>query len=169
MIKYIIITISILASIGSGAKYIYDKFSSLQLQVKNLQSKNKILRKKQSNIKRKIKHRRTTMVSTKLKRAKRKIAKAPLKMIPYAGAVATVTFTALEIKEFCEDIKDYKNFEKSLFGVVDNSISDDEKLLCGIDAKKQLEKELHKYKNNSTIWVNEKIDNSKNWIEQKLK
>jgi hypothetical protein len=168
MLKYIFITTSILLSLGSGAKYLYDKFSSLQLQVKNLKANNLSLKKKQATIKTKIRQRRTNLVSTKLKRAKRKIAKAPLKMIPYAGAVATATFTALEIKEFCEDIKEYKSFEKSLFSNISNHITDDEKLLCGMDIKKQLSSEVDNYKKQSSQWIDTQLNNSKNWLNHKF-
>ena len=168
MFKSIIITITLLASLVSGAKYIYDKLTSLQLQVSTLKSKNKVLANKHSNIKNKIKQRRSTLVSTKLNRAKNKILKAPSKIIPFAGAFATVAYTTLEIEQYCEDIEEYKRFEKSLFGTSDNNITNDEKLLCGIDVENHLKKELDKYKYDSNMWIEKQYDNSRQWLHKNL-
>ena len=142
--------------------YLYSMFSSMSMELmklksvnKNLVSKNKQLVSKQNSIKKKLKNRRILLTKHKLKKAKYRLAKAPIKMIPFLGATAIVTFTAIDIRDYCNDIKNYKDFENSLFTTFDNNLTEDEKLLCGLNVEDYLKDDLKKYSTVSKEWVNE--------------
>ena len=160
--KYILL-ISILLSIaGAGVKLVYDKFDSLQSELLSLRTTNKVLTKKNSVLKdkqrttrKKIKDRKTMLINKKLKRAKYKIAKAPVSMVPIAGAAVVVGMTAYDIRTFCEDIKEYKSFEESILGSMNDEVTENEKLLCGLNVEDTLMPELDKYKNISIEWISE--------------
>jgi len=74
-------------------------------------------------------------------------------MIPVAGATAVVAFTANDIHNYCQDVKEFKELERSLFGTSDNEISEDEKMLCGYDVEKELLPSIKSYSADSTEWI----------------
>ena len=93
---------------------------------------------KKKNNKQKMKKHRKALIAKKLNRAKLKIVKAPASMVPVAGATAVIAFTANDIHNYCQDVKDFKELERSLFGSSNDELSDDEKILCGYDIEKEL-------------------------------
>ncbi|MBU3013825.1 hypothetical protein KO488_03585 [Poseidonibacter lekithochrous] len=146
----ILILIFIASIIGSTSKFIYDKIEGLKselLQVKKLNTKlkknNTNLVKKQNTIKQKLKDRRTVLSKKKLAKAKYKIGKAAVGVIPFVGTGAVAALTYEEIKGYCEDLKEYKEFENSIFSNPDESIVNEEQILCGYD-KNLIEKEVYK-------------------------
>jgi len=159
MRKYLIIGFVVISVLGSGTKLIYETIESLKKEILDLKNVNKKLVKNQEAIKKKITDRRKTLVSQKLDRAKRKIIKAPSSMVPIVGAVAIVGFTTYEIREYCSDIQEYKDFEKSIFANVDQTITEDERLLCGLNVEEELLPELKKYSNTSVDWLKDNYNN----------
>ena len=138
MKKSLLLSLIFISILGSATKIIYDTITSLKKEILDLRSTNKQLVKKQQNIKKKLVERRRVLISQKLDRAKRKIIKTPTTIVPIVGTFAAVGFTAYEIKEFCEDIKSYKEFEKSIFSDTDIPINEEEKLLCGLSVEEEL-------------------------------
>ena len=147
MRKYIFVGLFFFSIVGTGIKYAYDTISGLKNELIKVKATNKSLLQKQENIKKKIRERRNLITTKKLNKAKIKIAKAPASMVPVAGAAVVVGLTVYEIQAFCEEIKEYKKFEQSLFGDIEDTISEDEKLLCGLDIQESLINELKKYNN----------------------
>ena len=138
--KYLITALFLLTVLGAGAKLIYDRFGDLNYEISSLKSINKNLIAKQKTLetknkenKKKMKKHRKALIAKKLNRAKLKLAKAPVSMIPMAGAAAVIAFTANDIHNYCQDVKEFKKFEASMFGALDNEVSEDEKILCGFD------------------------------------
>lgn len=139
--KKIFFFITILFTIISfGANFVYDRFSRLNSQISNLKTANKTLKtknksliKKQKNIKSKMSQRKKELFKKKLSRAKKKIAKATTSAIPFIGTASVVGMTYWEMENYCNDIKEFKKFEESIFGKNDESISEEEKALCGYD------------------------------------
>lgn len=79
-------------------------------------------------------------------------------MVPFAGAAVVVGFTAYEINGYCEDIKEYKKFEESLFGAIDEPPTEEEKYICGLNVDEVLLPELKKYSDLSIEWIVENYD-----------
>lgn len=138
MKKSLFLSLIFISIIGIATKIIYDTITSLKKEILDLRSTNKQLVKKEQNIKKKLVERRRVLISQKLDRAKRKIIKTPSTIVPIVGTFTAVGFTAYEIKEFCEDIKAYKEFEKSIFSDTDIPINEEEKLLCGLSVEEEL-------------------------------
>lgn len=151
----------ILSLLSFGAKFAYDKYMLLNAQILSLKTLNSALTRKQVGIKKRLKSRRGMLVKRKLKRAKYKIARAPAGMVPFLGAGAIVGFTAYEINEYCEDIKEYKKFEESISGPLEDETTDEELLLCGLNVEESLLPELEKYGNSSKSWIVENYNDLK--------
>ena len=49
------------------------------------------------------------------------------------GSSNVVKTTYEKIQEYCNDIKEFKEFEKSIIGKIDETISVEEKALCDYD------------------------------------
>ena len=156
---------------------LYNKVSSLNMEIGNLTSKirtlnlekRKLLSKQQANENKKNKNKkrakkhRKALIAKKLNRAKLKLAKAPASMVPVAGVAAVVAFTANDIHNYCLDIKEFRELEVSLFGSTDDEISEDEKILCGYDVEKELLPVLKSYSDDSTEWI---VDGYNSIIEE---
>ena len=165
MVKYFIIVSLLLSIFSAGIKFIYDKFNSLNYELTILKAKNKKLISKQKDTykknksnKKKMREHRKALISKKLKRAKLKLAKAPASMLPFAGATAIVAFTVNDLHNYCQDIKEFKKVEALIFGPLDNEISEDEKVLCGFDVKKELLPAIKSYSKDSTNWIIEEYN-----------
>lgn len=156
--KNTILIIIFVSSIVSGAtKFVYDKINSLKselLQVKKLNAdltnKNNKLTAKQDSIKKKLKERRSHLAKKKLSRAKYKIGKAAIGVIPFIGTGAVAALTYTEIQGYCNDIKEYKEFEKSIFENSNESLNHEEQMLCGYNKdviEEEIYKDLNSFKN----------------------
>lgn len=172
MFKYIFLTSIILGSIGTGVKFLYDKFTDLNFQVSSLKSKNQKLITKNKKIREAIKNKRKSTLKKKLSRTKYKLAKAPASMVPIVGATAVVVMTANDIDNYCKDIQEFKEFEKNLFGKVDENISEEEKVICGYDTdtiKKVLMDDIKYMSNESTNWIEEKYNKISDDVTSEIK
>ena len=158
MKKYLIFSFLFFSLLGTGVKFIYDSMDALKKEILDLKASNKALINKQTDIKKKTVERRKALITKKLNRAKVKLAKAPASMVPFLGAATVIGFTTYEIRELCNDIKDYKNFEESMFGEKVSEILEEEKLLCGLNVEDELLPELEKYKDSSFKWFENNYD-----------
>lgn len=166
----------LLLTIGGIAKFSYDKFSAMNKEVQGLnkvlknlnienvklKKQNSSLNKKIKNIHKKFKNSRVKITSRKKSLIQNKLAKAPLKMIPFAGASIVVGAVAYDVKEQCDDIDEIINLEKDMFGISD--ISNDQ--LCGYDYKEQkilLNKKLDSMKN---LYINNQKEFENYWVKQ---
>ena len=170
-----ILIVFLLSILATGVKFVYDEITKLKSELlslnnvkmklnrenANLKNRNGVLTKKQKLIQDRIRDRRVSVAQKKLNRAKEKLAKASVGAIPFVGTAAVLTLTYSEIEDYCKDIKEYKQFEQSLFNTFDNTISDEEKVLCGYDyetVKGIVFKDLEKYKNKSADWIKNQYD-----------
>ena len=178
MKKILIIFAILISLIGGASKFIYDKIDSLKsdllhvknantnlkselLQVKhtntNLKSENKNLVTKENDIKKKLKDRRIKLAKKKLSRAKHKIGKAAIGVMPFVGTAAVSGLTYTEIQGYCDDLKEYREFEKSIFNDTNINKLQEEQLLCGFERdviEKEVYKDLDEFKNElSSIFV----------------
>lgn len=129
MIKYFVVVSLTLSLLTGIVKYSFESLNALKLQNIHLKVKNKALAKKNLNIKQKVKQRNKHLISQKIKRIKQKLAKASATAIPIVGNVASISITAYEVQQLCNDLKEYKEFEKDLF---EEDISKEESLdICG--------------------------------------
>jgi len=109
-----------------------------------LTRKNKKLITKQNQIKQKLQDRRVNLAKSKLSKAKYKLGKAAVGVIPFIGTGAIVALTYEEIKAYCDDINEFKQFEKSIFEDTKDSKLDEEKIICGYDIE-LIQKELSNF------------------------
>ena len=178
MKKTIIITSIIFSIIGTGANFVYDKFTQLTSQIsnlktinKNLQTKNNALTKKQEDIKKKISQRKKELNKRKLSRAKKKLGKATVSAIPFVGTASVVGVTYWEIQNYCNDIKEFKKFEESIFGEYDQIISEEEKGLCGYDyetIENIVLKDLNEFEIDTKNWASKTYDQWSNNLDSEL-
>ena len=178
MKKTIIITSILVSILGFGANFIYDKFILLNSQIsnlkttnKNLQTKNNSLTKKQRDIKNKISQRKKELFKQKLDRAKKKLAKATTSAIPFVGTASVVGMTYWEMENYCNDIKEFKKFEESVFGKNDEAISEEEKALCGYDyetIEKIVLKDLNDIEVDTKDWASKTYDEWSNKLDIEL-
>jgi DNA repair exonuclease SbcCD ATPase subunit len=102
----------------------------------------------------KIRSHRQALIAKKLKRAKLKLAKVPAELILGTG-VTTAAFTANDIHDYCQDVKEFRELEASLYGASEDEISEDEKKLCEYDVKKEFLPVLKNYSDDSADWIKE--------------
>ena len=157
----------IIVSVLSVGGLAYNKYNALTSKISDLtrtigsltsdlnamKAKERSLKEKKRKNKKKIRNHRNALIATKLNRAKLKIAKAPASMVPVAGVAAVVAFTAYDIHNYCQDVKEFRELEVSLFGSVDDKISEDEKMLCGYDVEQELLPVIKSYTDDSTAWI----------------
>lgn len=178
MKKTIIITSVLVSILGFGANFIYDKFTQLNTQISNLKTKekklskkNETLTKKQNDIKKKISQRKKDLFAKKLSHAKKKLARATTSAIPFVGTISVVGMTYLEMQYLCDDIKEFKEFEKSIFENSDNSISEEEKALCGYDyetIETIVLKDLNEVQTDTKDWALKTYDDLNEKISKEL-
>lgn len=155
MKKSITLILFLISFLGGITGWVYNKINDLESQILTLKQKNKKLITKQNEIKNKVIERRKSLEKKKINRTKHKLAKASIGAIPFVGTVAVVGLTYDEIQGYCQDIKDYKNFEESIIGFSNNIQSEEEKALCGYDydsVKSIVLKDIEDYKNLSEKW-----------------
>lgn len=161
MKKYLIsVLLLFLLLLGTGAKLLYDKFSALNNEIISLKSKNKklvtekkSLETKNNNNKKRMRKHRNALIVKKKKRAQLKIYKAPLGTIPFIGAAAVAGLVANDIHNSCEDIKEFKELEESMFGTFDHNVSEDEKFVCGYDIYNELLPALENSQKDFSEWI----------------
>ncbi|HES59437.1 MAG: hypothetical protein JW682_04210 [Campylobacterales bacterium] len=164
--SFLVVTVMFLSLLGAATflTYIYveesfqNKIAHLSQENISLKKKNTALINKQNKIRQEVRNRRKLLITKKNDRAKLKIAKAPASMVPFAGAAVVAGFTAYEINGYCEDIKEYKKFEESLFGAIDEPPTEEEKYICGLNVDEVLLPELKKYSDLSIEWIVENYD-----------
>jgi len=145
MPKFLVAALVLLSVIGTGGKLIYDEMVTLKRMNAKLVAKQKSYETKTKNNKKRMQKHRKALISKKLARAKFKLANAPLKMIPFVGTTAIVAATANDIHNYCQDIKEFKAFEVTLFGSLDDNVTKDEEQLCGFDIGEDLLPLLENY------------------------
>ena len=106
------------------------------------------------NKKRMISHRQA-LTAKNLQRAKLKLAKTAAGFLPVTGVATEAVFTANDIHQYCEDVKEFRELEVSLYGASEVEISEDEKRLCAYDAQKELLPALKDYSDDSADWIKE--------------
>jgi len=168
--KYIIIILfSGIIFLGVELRNTYNEISKLgsvidNLKVSNtkLKTKNKTLITKQQKIHNKIIKRRQSLSTANIKKAKRKLASAGAKMIPFLGIAVITSATAYDIKDYCKDIDEMEKFEYDLFGSKD--LANYDKTVCGIDVEEKLaetEIEIESQYNQTLKAFNEEKDSLK--------
>lgn len=178
MKKMFVIVSVIFSIVGVGANFIYDKFGQLNSQIANLKmanktlkTKNNVLTKKQKDIKSKISQRRKELFQKKLSRAKNKLGKATTSAVPFIGTASVVGMTYWEMENYCNDIKEFKRFEESIFGTKDESISDEEKALCGYDyetIENIVLKDINEFETDTMNWASKTYNQWSNVLENEL-
>jgi Tfp pilus assembly protein PilE len=103
---------------------------------KELSNSNKKLLNRHASIKSRIKARNKKVNSITMSRIAKKFATAPSRMVPLLGIGITVTTTANEIHDSCNDMSDRLAFEQVLFG---NAASLESETLCGVDVESKLQ------------------------------
>ena len=139
MFKYLIIILFVV--LGYGVKTINDlKFevSSLKLKNEKLVTKNKSLNDKNRKNKKRITNHRKALKTKNLARIKNKIVSAPAKSIPLLGTAVVASATASDIYNLCQDIKEFEELEKSMFGPLEHNEIQNENEICGFDFNETL-------------------------------
>jgi len=150
---------------AGGAVYkintLKDEMSDLTLKIESLTSdlnatkaRERSCTEKTLQNKERMKSHRQALIAKKLKSAKLKLAKVPADMILGTG-VTTAAFTANDIHVYCQDVKEFRELEVSLYGASDDEISEDEKKLCAYDAQKEFLPVLKNYSDDSADWIKE--------------
>ncbi|MBT3280392.1 MAG: hypothetical protein HOF69_03985 [Campylobacteraceae bacterium] len=137
---FVYILIIIIISLGILLKNTFDdlsfvnaKFNIQKKTANNLHKKNKALISQKNKIRTKLKDRRKHIIQKHLRRSEKKIALAPTKMIPFVGMPLIITMTAYDIKESCDDIKEFKVFEKDICNIAYDNNNDTEDDICGLN------------------------------------
>lgn len=134
MIKLLVTVSIVLSLLAGGIKFFIEDFNSLKLHNTKLQAKNNSLIKQHNNLKEKIKNRNKHILKRKVEKIKEKVAKASTSSIPIVGNVLGVSLSVYEIKELCDEIQEYKDFESKLFpNDNENMNSKYELSICGIN------------------------------------
>ena len=105
-------------------------------------------------------------------RAKKKIASAPAKAVPFIGTAAIVGLTVYEVNLACQDMNDLDKLEKDMFGEnsdIDTSLKAERKAVCELDIENGLMPLVEKQYDKSINWVQEKSQNSQDWISETSK
>ncbi len=160
--KKVLLSVLLLSlRLGTGIKLFYDKCTTLTYEINNLKSKNQALENKNKSLetnkthtKEQMKNYRKVLVEKNLKKAKLKLAQASVStIIPVGGSSVSAAFTANDIHDYCQDVKEFKTLEASIFGSFDNALSEDEKRLCAYDIQEELLHALDKYPQDSQKWI----------------
>lgn len=180
--KFLIsILITLIISMGIGVKYFFDKSMLFDTKLKKLQHKNKNLTAnnsklkkskkqliaKQRTIHKRMKTQRKKFTKKLLLRTEAKLASAPTKAVPLIGIPIIIGMTANDINAYCEDIKVMKEFENSLFGVVENNTTIEEEKICGMNVEKELKPIVEKQYYDSLNWVEKSSKDAMKNIQNK--
>jgi len=173
-VKKVLLSVLLLSLLlGTGVKLFYDKCNTLTYEINNLklknqalENKNKSLETNHKHIKEKMKNYRNALIEKKLKKAKLKLAQASVStIIPVGGSSVNAAFTANDFHDYCQEIKEFKALEASIFESFDHAPSEDEKRLCDYDIQEELLHALDKYPQDSQKWIKDQYKK----IEDKAK
>lgn len=170
----IYILISTVLSMGVGLKITFDnsldyknKVSNLEKKNKQLKTKNDTLNKKQKKFKDKMKDRRKAIISRNIKRAEKKLASAPTKMIPLIGIPVIIGMTASDVEAYCNDIEEFKKFENDIFDYTEESLIDENKKICGM-TEEEIKKHINTQYDNVVAEVDTQSTNISNEVKKQI-
>lgn len=130
------------------------RIGSLTSDLNTMKAKEKSYTEEKRQNKKTIRNYRQALIVKNLERAKLKLAKVPAELILGAG-VSTTVFTANDIHNYCQDVKEFRKLEVSLYDASDDEMSEDEKRLCAYDVDKELLPVLKNYSDDSADWIKE--------------
>jgi hypothetical protein len=130
------------------------EIGSLTSDLDTMKTKEKSCIEEKRKNKKKMRSHRQALIAKKLKRDKLKLARLPAELILGAG-VTTAAFTANDIHNDCQDVKEFRELEVSLYGTSEDEISEDEKRLCAYDVEKEFLPVLKNYSDDSADWIKE--------------
>ena len=170
----VLLFLSLLFSIDT--KPPYDKFSVLEDEIRSLKLKNQALKtlnislETQTNKnKEQMRQYKNTLITKKLKRAKLKLTQASVSTImPLAGMTSVMALTYNDIRDYCQDVQEFKAFEASMFGTFDQEVTEDEKRLCKYDMQKELLPDLDQYPQDSKEWIKDKYKKLEDKTKKKI-
>jgi len=146
-----------------------DEIHSLKLKNKELKTLNKSLETQNNNNKEQMRKYRDALISKKLKKAKLKLTQASVStIIPLAGTTSVMALTYNDIRDYCQDVQEFKAFEASLFGTFDQEVTEDEKRLCKYDMQKELLPDLDQYPQDSKEWIKDKYKKLEDKTKKKI-
>jgi phage pi2 protein 07 len=141
----------------------------LTSNITKINKQNQKLKTKINSIKTNFRAKRKRFTQKKLARASEKLLKAPVKMVPIAGIATIIAFTASDIKDYCDEIKEMEDFESK---VLDLTVQTNENKICGIDIQKILNKEkikiIYYCDKEFNLW-DKQFDNFVNFLEENNK
>ena len=160
MNKYSIIGLILSILVFAGAlkaveemKILNKTIDTLKLEVSNLERKNSNLLTKQSDIFEKIEAKKSELISKNLKEAKYKLSKAEEAMVPFQGAPKVAKYTELEVKSLCTQVQEFKLFESTITGQLDEVVGEKEAMLCNINTGTSLNSDMLRYSRASDDWL----------------
>jgi hypothetical protein len=170
-VKKVLLSILVLLTLllGTDTKPPYDKFSVLEDEIRSLKLKNKELETQNNNHKEQMKKYKNALVAKKLKRAKLKLAQASINtIIPLASTTSIVALTYNDIRDYCQDVQEFKALEASMFGTFDHEVTEDEKRLCKYDMQEELLPAIDQYPQDSKEWIKDKYKKIEDKTKQKI-
>ena len=175
--KKVLLSVLLLSLLlGTGIKLFYDKCSTLTYEINSLTSKNQVLENKNKSLethnthtKNQMKNYRNTLIEENLKKAKLKLVQASVNaLIPLGGSSVSTALTANDIHDYCQEVKEFKALEASIFGSFDNELFKDEKRLCAYDIQEELLHALDKYPKDSEKWMKERYKKIEDKAKKKM-
>lgn len=155
--------------LGTNTKPPNDKFSALEDEIRSLKLKNKALETQNNNHKEQMKKYKSALIAKKLKQAKLKLAQASVStIIPLAGTTSIGALTYNDIRDYCQDVQDFKAFEAPMFGTFDHEVSEEEKRLCRYDIQEELLPALNQYPQDSKEWIKNKYKKIEEQSKKKM-
>ncbi|PHS41073.1 MAG: hypothetical protein COB07_03515 [Sulfurovum sp.] len=168
--KKILLSVLLLSLLlGTGIKLFYDKYNTLTDEIASLRSKNQALEDNNRHTKEQMENYRNALIEKKLKKAKLKLAQASVNtIIPLGGSSLNALLTANDIRDYCQEVKEFKALEASISGSSDPELSEDEKHLCAYDIQKELLHALDKYPKDSEKWIKDQYKKIEDKAKEKM-
>lgn len=175
--KKVLLSVLLLSLLlGTGIKFFYDKYSTLTSEINSLKSenqalenKNKSLERNNNHTKEQMKNYRNALIEKNLKKAKLKLLQASVStIIPLGGSSVNTALTANDIHDYCQDVKEFKALETSIFRSFETELSEDEKRLCAYDIQKELLHALDKYPQDSEKWMKDQYKKIEDKAKKKM-
>ena len=175
--KKVLLSVLLLSLLlGTGIKLFYDKCNTLTDEIDSLKSKNQMLTNKNRSLEtnkthtqEQMKNYRKTLVEKKLKKAKLKLAQASVStIIPLGGSSINAAFTANDIYDYCQEVKEFNTLESSISGSFGTELSEDEKRLCAYDIQEELLHALDKYPQDSQKWIKDQYKKIEDKAKKKM-
>ena len=176
--KKVLLSVLVLLTLllGTNTKPSCDKFSALEDEIRSLKLKNQALENQNesletqnNNYKEQMKKYKNALIAKKLKSAKLKLAQASVStIIPLAGTTSIVALTYNDIRNYCQDVQEFKTLEASMFGTFDQEVTEDEKRLCKYDMQEELLPAIDQYPQDSKEWIKDKYKKIEDKTKQKI-